>query len=120
MAHDWPGNVRQLANVLERASIYAESPVLDASDVTRALSGQRPAKRPAAHGATAPPPPASPLDGGPVDLRDALRDYERTLIAEALRRTGGKQTEAAALLGLSPKNLWAKIKKHGMDPKAPS
>ncbi|WP_461211311.1 sigma-54-dependent transcriptional regulator [Desulfocurvus sp. DL9XJH121] len=116
-AHHWPGNVRQLANVLERACITAASGLLEAADVARALDqGSKPL------GAPAPPAPAGPGEPdpgqGPMDLRETLRRTERDLLVAALRRTGGKQTEAAALLGLSPKNLWAKLRKHDLDPKA--
>lgn len=116
MTHDWPGNVRQLANILERAAINAHSSILEAADVTRALSGPKP-PTPAATGEIAST--DSILSNGPIDLKSALRDHERSLIVEALNRTKCKQTEAATLLGLSPKNLWAKIKKHGLDPRNP-
>jgi two-component system response regulator AtoC len=51
-------------------------------------------------------------------LKQAVSDYEKSLIRSALERTSGVQTEAAALLGISPKNLWNKLKKHGLDPTA--
>ena len=54
------------------------------------------------------PPPETPE--GPIDFYDEVRRFEIEMIQSALRRTGGVQTEAAALLGLKPSTLHAKIK----------
>ncbi|WP_243838456.1 helix-turn-helix domain-containing protein, partial [Nitratidesulfovibrio liaohensis] len=54
---------------------------------------------------------------GPIDLRETMRMVERNLLLDALRRAEGRQTEAAVLLGLTPKNLWAKLQKHGIKPR---
>lgn len=97
--YDWPGNIRQLANVLERAAIAAEGPI-DANDISRAL-GRSPSALPG-------------VPSGAIDLRETLRLVERNLILDALHRTSGNQKEAAALLGLTPKNLWAKLQKHAI------
>lgn len=97
--YDWPGNIRQLANVLERAAIAAEGPI-DANDISRAL-GRSPSALPG-------------VPSGAIDLRETLRLVERNLILDALHRTRGNQKEAAALLGLTPKNLWAKLQKHAI------
>jgi two-component system response regulator AtoC len=51
-----------------------------------------------------------------VQLKQALLDYERDLIVNALQHSRGVQTEAARRLGISPKNLWNKIQKHGLQP----
>ncbi|WP_324352255.1 helix-turn-helix domain-containing protein [Desulfovibrio sp.] len=45
-----------------------------------------------------------------------MNEYEKGLIVQALRRAGGVQTEAARLLGITAKNLWNKLQKHGLDP----
>ncbi|NJB67251.1 DNA-binding NtrC family response regulator [Desulfobaculum xiamenense] len=95
--YSWPGNVRQLANVLEGAAISASSGTIDERDIRQALGSAA----------------GEPVRGA-VDLKQAVAQYERGLIVKALRQTGGVQTEAAALLGLTPKNLWAKIKKHNI------
>ncbi|MBN2139826.1 MAG: sigma-54-dependent Fis family transcriptional regulator [Desulfovibrionaceae bacterium] len=104
-ARDWPGNVRQLANTLERAAIFCQGRVIDEKDVEQAL------KRTGAPRETFLPAPGAPL-------RQAVKDYEKALIVSALRDSAGVQTRAARQLGLSPKNLWNKIKKHGIDPGA--
>uniref|UniRef100_I2PZL4 Response regulator with CheY-like receiver, AAA-type ATPase, and DNA-binding domains n=1 Tax=Desulfovibrio sp. U5L TaxID=596152 RepID=I2PZL4_9BACT len=102
-ACDWPGNVRQLANALERAAIVSTGDVLTASDVARALDGParlEPAEAACVHEAG--------------NLRDTLQDMERNMIVSALKKAGGVQKDAARLLGVSPKNLWNKIQKHGI------
>lgn len=105
---DWPGNVRQLANTLERAAIVSSGDVLTAADVARALDvSGRPV--PASAGDA---PAAAPQTG---NLRDTLQDMERNMILTALKKTGGVQKDAARLLGVSPKNLWNKIQKHSIE-----
>ncbi|MDP2847415.1 MAG: sigma-54 dependent transcriptional regulator [Humidesulfovibrio sp.] len=100
-AYNWPGNVRQLANVVERAAIFSRSGIITAADVELAISdGAQPA-------------PAGE-SGSPLPLRQTLQDVERSLIVSALRRTGGIQTLAAKALGITPTNLWNKIQKHGI------
>jgi two-component system, NtrC family, response regulator AtoC len=113
--YDWPGNVRQLANILERAAILSVGDVLTATDISRALTGVD--RR---------PPPEAPLgEAGPRrdvlpdatgNLRDTLQDMERNMIVAALKKSGGVQKDAARLLGVSPKNLWNKIQKHRIEP----
>ncbi|KHK02265.1 sigma-54-dependent transcriptional regulator [Desulfovibrio sp. TomC] len=106
--YDWPGNVRQLANLLERAAIMSSGEVLTAVEIGRALD--RPTR-------------LVPEDAGPDDLpeaagnlRDTLQDMERNMILTALKKAGGSQKDAARSLGVSPKNLWNKIQKHRIDP----
>jgi two-component system response regulator AtoC len=104
MQFDWPGNVRHLANALERAAINAVGSTITAGDVERTFSK----------------PKAEALEPEMIrnaSLRDTLIQVERNLIESALRRAGGRQTIAADFLGISPKNLWNKIQKHGIDPK---
>ncbi len=106
--YDWPGNVRQLANVLERAAILSSGDVLTAPDVSRALdAGPACPSQTIAEG-------FAPATLG--NLRDTLQDMERNMIVTALRKSGGVQKDAARLLGVSPKNLWNKIQKHRIGP----
>ncbi|MBU1611497.1 MAG: sigma-54-dependent Fis family transcriptional regulator, partial [Proteobacteria bacterium] len=107
--YDWPGNVRQLANALERASIFCKGNRLSEEEIDLAL--QR-APRQAESG----PAPAQAEPDFSKPLKILMIEHERQLIKTALRRTGGVQTEAATLLGISPKNLWNKLQKHAIDP----
>ena len=107
-AYDWPGNVRQLANLLERAAIMSSGEVLTAQEISRALDAPV-RQQPAEAGACLPETVAG-------NLRDTLQDMERNMILAALQKAGGVQKDAARSLGVSPKNLWNKIQKHRIDP----
>ena len=95
--HAWPGNVRQLRNVLERAILLSDRAVLREEDVGDAL-----AAGPGAVGASAPSP------------RLSLAEAERRHIESVLRAEGGAVPRAAEILGLSRSALYEKIKKHGL------
>ena len=88
--HQWPGNVRELRNAMERLSVLAEGPTLRAADFKQyclsALIEE-----------------ASEL--APMSLAEA----ERRAIERALGATGGNKTQAAQLLGITPKTLNAKL-----------
>ncbi len=98
-AYDWPGNVRELHNVLERASILSNGPVIRRGDlpdlVSRARRGQVPS-----------------LEGS--SLSEAVESYERALVAEALAKAHGNQSEAARLLGIRRTTLQYKMRVHGL------
>jgi two-component system response regulator AtoC len=96
-AHGWPGNVRELRNVVERAMLLAEGHELEARDFD-ALK-------------------AVAAGGDPFDLPASgvdLEDLERSLVTQALRRSGGNQTKAAALLGLNRDQIRYRIEKFGL------
>ncbi len=106
--HRWPGNVRELYNVIERAVVIKRSGVLGADDLTLPRRGR-------ARLSVVPAPAAAPeaADGDSLHLRTALDGVEKKLITEALGRTGGNRTEAAALLGLNRSTLVEKLRKLG-------
>ena len=104
-SHDWPGNVRELRNVLERAEILCDGPMISEQDVRMALR-EGPAEP--LRAATAPGQKKN-MKSETVSLRETLNKIEKDLILDALRKTGGVQVEAAGMLGLKPKNLWKKI-----------
>jgi two-component system, NtrC family, response regulator AtoC len=99
----WPGNVRELRNVIERAMIFTEGPVLKRSDLP--LLGQRAS----GGGVGAPRTTAFQVPKG-LTLADAEREY----IRHTLEETSGNIQRAAELLGISRKNLWEKRKKYGL------
>jgi DNA-binding NtrC family response regulator len=98
-----PGNVRELANTIERAVILAEEDVIEASDL-----GLREAPRL--------PPPALAPDTGFVlpDKGVVLEEVEKSLVRQALERTGGNKSRAAELLGLTRATLRYRIEKLGL------
>ena len=101
---DWPGNVRELRNVIERAMIFTDGPVLKRSDFPPL--GQRD------------PVPARPRDTTTFGLPKGLTlvDAEREYIRLTLDATDGDIQRTAELLGISRKNLWEKRKKYGLLP----
>ncbi len=100
LAHDWPGNVRELRNAVERAMILEESSTIQAASLP--ISIQRPEARGAAAAVEIPSQGLS------------LEDNERMLLAKALEKTGGNQTQAARLLQITRDTLRYKMKKFNL------
>jgi transcriptional regulator with GAF, ATPase, and Fis domain len=101
-AYAYPGNVRELANILERALVRCRSPRLGAEHLDPSLRAA-PVK-PAVHV------DIQPGDGLPPGLPIELDALERLAITEALRRVGGNRTHAARLLGISLRTLRNKLR----------
>ena len=97
--HPWRGNVRELENAIERAV------VLSADGLVRADAFQGSDRGGGGEGSAARSPSQSPLP-----LRDAVAAAERQAILDALQATGGNRNQAAAILGLSRRALFYKIK----------
>ncbi|HEY8946180.1 MAG TPA: sigma-54 dependent transcriptional regulator [Polyangiaceae bacterium] len=107
-AYPFPGNVRELENVVERAVALAGSRVIGLGDLPPELSG--------AAGAPTPALLALPQEGTRLD--DVLGEVERRLILEALERTGGVRKRAAELLGITFRSLRYRLKKQGLGDEA--
>jgi two-component system response regulator FlrC len=106
-AYAYPGNVRELGNILERALVRCRSPRLGAEHLDPMLRG------PSSPAAEMVPSRSSPLGGGPLGgagLPLDLSALERLAIAEALKRVGGNRTHAARLLGISLRTLRNKLR----------
>jgi two-component system response regulator PilR (NtrC family) len=97
----FPGNVRELENVLERAVTLASGQTIGLGDFPRELSGASSLPTPALV--------ALPQDG--CNLDDVLGELERRLIVQALERTGGVRTQAAKLLGVTLRSLRYRLQK---------
>ena len=95
--YGWPGNVRELRNVVERAMLLSDASRLEAKDF-------------AALTASAPSPEDFELPAKGVNLEE----LERSLVIQALKRAGGNQTRAAALLGLNRDQIRYRIEKFGL------
>jgi len=102
LAYDWPGNVRQLRNVVESMVVVDFDGVLDLDDLPAELAPQiDAAEGPQGNSLTA-------LVGKP------LSELERLFIAETLEQTGGNREAAAELLGIGQRTLYRKIKEYGL------
>ncbi len=103
--YDWPGNVRQLENTIERAVALETS-----NELRVEVPQDRPRSRAAAAAAGANETPSIPPEG--VDLERYIASLERNLIQTALRQSGGVQTRAADLLKLSYRSFRHLLKKY--------
>jgi len=114
-AYPWPGNIRELENLMERVLLFADGPTIATKDLPDHI-------RQGAAQAAAPTPGAiaAPTDGAPAEtgLKDIVRmksaELEKDLIAKALEETGGNVTRAARLLQISRKSLQTKMKEFGL------
>jgi DNA-binding NtrC family response regulator len=101
----WPGNIRELENLLERLVILKGAGAIAVSDLPPNLRQSSTISRPT----PATPIPDLPTDG--TDLRAILESVEDRMIAEALERTGGNKNRAAELLGLNRTTLVEKLRR---------
>jgi len=99
--YDWPGNIRELQNCIERSIIVAKTPTVDVAELPPYLFRQRD-DRPDAGGRI------------PTSLDDELERIERRFILMALQKTNGVQVKAAELLGITERSLWHRVKKLGI------
>jgi DNA-binding NtrC family response regulator len=97
VAFDWPGNIRQLQNAIERAFALSAADVVTLADLPPSNRGGRPE------------PLAAPESTAPVRK---LAEGERDLIDAAMRKAGGNKNEAARLLGIDRQRLYRKIEKY--------
>jgi DNA-binding NtrC family response regulator len=99
--YDWPGNVRQLENYLHRIFVLSENEAIDLEDLPPEISDS-----------SLPPgdfPVEIPADG--VALEEIVKEYIRI----ALTQTGGNQTKAAELLGISRRRLQNRMQNYGFN-----
>jgi two-component system response regulator HydG len=99
----WPGNVREMENLIQRLLVLKPQGELDVADLPPALRG--------APASSSAPPAALPSEG--VDLYAVLGELEDRLIREALERSGGNRNQAAQSLGLKRTTLVEKLRKMG-------
>lgn len=98
LSHPWPGNIRELRNLVARMAMESSGPEIDFSKLTAALTGE-----PAALRQTA---------SMPVSNLDSM---EEQMIIKALERTGGQRTQAAEQLGISRRTLSRKLKEYNIN-----
>jgi len=92
---DWPGNVRQLQNEIQRAVLLSDGPLIDAADLSIARTPEE-------------------IAGSPDTNFTLLEGVERNAIIQMLKQTGGNKLEAARRLGIGRQTLYNKIKAYGI------
>jgi two-component system response regulator PilR (NtrC family) len=103
--YNFPGNVRELENVIERAVALAGSRAIGLGDMPREVSGMS--------ANTGPSLVTLPEEG--CNLDEVMGEIERRLMLEALERTGGVRKTAAQLLGITFRSLRYRLQKHDLD-----
>lgn len=101
LAYGWPGNIRELENMMERMAVMSEGSQIQDEDVPESLRGMRRPERVLA---------LNPLHNG-MGFADAVDLYQKTLIIEALNRCDWVKAKAASLLKMNRTTLVEKIKK---------
>jgi len=91
--HTWPGNIRELRNVLERTTLLADQTQLNARDLQAAMGNFEPFER----------------ETAPVSFKQACADFERQLLGTTLARCAGSVPQAAKELGLGRSTLYKKL-----------
>jgi DNA-binding NtrC family response regulator len=110
--YDWPGNIRELENMIERLVVLKKQGVVTAGDLPEKI-GRRSA-------APALPEQFIRFSEDGINLSREVEQYEQHLIIEALRKANGVTTRAAQLLHLNRTTLVEKLKRKGVDPRAHS
>jgi len=108
-SYDWPGNVRELRNLMERAAVLSTEGVVS-DRFFRSMMRVPPAPR----AQTTEGRDELPDAEAELPLADAVERFERRMILRALDETNDNKAEAARRLGISERNLWYKLKKHGL------
>jgi transcriptional regulator with PAS, ATPase and Fis domain len=102
IGYAWPGNIRELKNVIEQASVLAEKDIIEPNHLPGALKGQTPS-----------------IDifsnGNDINLDEKLAIMEKEMIIHALKKSDGIQVKAAEILKINQRSLWHRIKKYHID-----
>ena len=96
--YDWPGNIRELANVIERAQILAEGDTITRDDLPDIVLSSTPSA-------------AVPIAENP----DSLDSHEKKHVMEMLVQNGGNKVQTAKTLGVSRRPLYRLLEKHGLE-----
>ena len=107
MTYDFPGNVRELENVIERAVALSRQPVIGLESLPPTVLHPVRERR------------AERIPPGGVDLEQLIDDYERGLLLEALERGGDVKKRAAQLLGISFRSFRYRLEKLGLEEPQP-
>lgn len=95
LEYNWPGNIRELENAIERAVALSRGIILTVKDLPTLIAQGEPQ--------------ITITEKSPTTIEGIVKDAEKEHIIRILRETGGKKNEAAKILGISRKTLWEKI-----------
>ena len=95
-AYNFPGNARELRNLMERASVLCQGPEITPADLPADINNR------------------TKTDDVGFNLSKNMAFAERNCLLKALRQSNGNRTETSKLLGISRKNLWEKMKTHNI------
>jgi two-component system response regulator PilR (NtrC family) len=110
--YDWPGNIRELENTIERAVALESTPTVLPDSLPPAVRGE--SGRVSLAVASQQPTESSSLPPSGFDLEAHVQEIERVYLAEALKRAGGVQVKAAELLGMSFRSFRYYVKKYNL------
>ena len=94
--YGWPGNVRELENVVEQAVVLATTATVDLDGLPEEVTGRK-----------------GPQEVLHIPVGTSLKQTEKDLILETLRKVGGNKTQAARLLGIGVRTLYRKLDEYG-------
>jgi DNA-binding NtrC family response regulator len=99
--YSWPGNVRQLRSMIERAVAFSDGPEIELDDLPETIrnAGQR-----------------AQITRSAAERELTLAEVEREYILEVLRRTGGNKVQAAEWLGIPRRTLYRRLEEYGIEP----
>ncbi len=97
--HSWPGNIRELENIIERSMILAQNDSLDLNEMKSTITSLRETN-------------TNLTTEGIYSIKKTVRTIEKKLIAKALQKTGGNKSRAAKLLEISYPSLLSKIEEY--------
>jgi transcriptional regulator with GAF, ATPase, and Fis domain len=106
LAYDYPGNIRELQNVLQRALLLSEGPVIEARHLPESLRELRPLL----------PEEEPPASGFREAKQRVVERFERDYIARCLREARGNISQAAKAAGIDYKNFYIKVQQYGIEP----
>ncbi|MFO0573548.1 MAG: sigma 54-interacting transcriptional regulator [Polyangia bacterium] len=113
LSHPWPGNLRELRNVMDFVAATCAGGTVTSSDLLGPLAGSATSGKAEPMAAA----PAPSTDGGPPrfrNLEEELRELERTRMTEALKASGGVHVRAAELLGMPIRTFTYKARQYGL------
>ncbi len=108
MKYQWPGNVRELENVIERACVLTQKPLISLEDLPDHLLEKKAGPVVAVHEKT------GDVENNNGSLKDALKNPEKKIILDALEKCKGNKKEAARVLGINRTTLYKKLDKYGL------